>query len=185
MFFNIIFFNIGYGNIVCRSDWGKIFTMIFALLAIPACTASLIFSSVVIICLVQLAIIKVEHCFLRRPKLMFFQRKSGIIQLSLFLASFFGTCFGYIHILVNTEDRSKEIKILDSIYFTFITLTTIGFGDIVQDHEKMFLHQMTVKTFTLHVLSTLNAYVSLGLAASLINLMANLTSRKNKNIENK
>ena len=161
--------------------------MIFALIAIPSSTATLIYSSAMIICLVQLAIIKVEHHFLRRPKIKYFQKKRGIVQLLLFLLTFVMMCFSYQPFIISTEDRNKEVSTLDVVYFIFVTLTTIGFGDFVQDHEAFVPENGDYGSSHIwaYFCVSISGYASLGLAASLINLMANLAPKKKKKIVNK
>ena len=151
---------------------------------IPVCTAVLVYSSEIVVCLVQLAIILVENRILRRPRIVKFQRKRIGIQLVLLLSTFATNCKIAHPYVVSTEDPNAKVELLDAIYFTFITFTTIGFGDFVFDYTSFFEGSKSFTEIFIIIYNVVNNYVLLGQVAAFINLMSNLKPPKKKKISN-
>ncbi|XP_057369888.1 potassium channel subfamily K member 2-like [Daphnia carinata] len=120
---------VGYGNFSPKTSWGKIFCMFYGLIGIPICGVFLTSTS----------------DYFSNGFLHLYERQQEKFkkdkQLSIFIAAilFFLpglAIFLFIPaaIFVFIEDWSY----LDATYFSFVTLTTIGFGDIVAAQQTNF-----------------------------------------------
>lgn len=114
----------GYGHTVPLSDEGKAFCIFYSLLGIPA---TLFFLSVVVQRLIALVS--------RRP-VSYFHRRWAMSKAK--LAAIHATCLALIMalflILIPAwifTSLEKDWDFLESLYFCFISLTTIGLGDYV------------------------------------------------------
>nr|CAH0110147.1 unnamed protein product [Daphnia galeata] len=118
-----------YGDFSPKSDWGKIFCIFYGFTGIPICgvllaSTSDYFSNMFLYLYEQ-----------RRKKEQQDQRRSIFIAAVIFLipglAVFFffpSAIFAYI----------ENWSYLDATYFSFLTLTTIGFGDIIAAQQPNF-----------------------------------------------
>ena len=93
---------------------------------------------------------KLEDKFLKLSTRPLLKRTANILLLDLFILVFFmlipagivkglEQCFSYagrflLHFSI-AADRENSIEISDSIWYTFQTVTTIGFGDIIAGTE--------------------------------------------------
>ncbi|XP_073346479.1 potassium channel subfamily K member 1-like [Pagrus major] len=121
----------GYGHTVPLSDEGKAFCIFYSLFGIPV---TLFFLSVV----VQRIMVLVS----RRP-VSYFHHRWAMSKSK--LAAIHATCLGVIMALVLLiipawifTTMEKDWDFLESLYFCFISLTTIGLGDYVpgETHSK-------------------------------------------------
>ncbi|XP_051273598.1 potassium channel subfamily K member 1 [Dicentrarchus labrax] len=121
----------GYGHTVPLSDEGKAFCIFYSLFGIPV---TLFFLSVV----VQRIMVLVS----RRP-VSYFHRRWAMSKSK--LAAIHATCLGIIMTLLLLiipawifTSLEKDWGFLESLYFCFISLTTIGLGDYVpgETHSK-------------------------------------------------
>lgn len=140
---------IGYGRITPISDWGKIFTMVYAIIGIPITIFTVgAYAAFLNHCILKM-IMGIENCCCScwQGKKMHF--KVFIILVLLFIAEVF--CFGvYVCWL---EDSWNY---LDSLYSWFLTMTTIGFGghNPYPDHLDL-LHALAYLVVTLFCIITL------------------------------
>ncbi|XP_056153751.1 potassium channel subfamily K member 1-like [Lampris incognitus] len=114
----------GYGHTVPLSDGGKAFCVIYALCGIPI---TLLFLSAVVQRIMALVT--------RRP-VSYFHRRWGMSRSK--LAAIHATCLSAIMTLLLLiipawifVSMEKDWSYLESLYFCFISLTTIGLGDYV------------------------------------------------------
>ncbi|XP_029953731.1 potassium channel subfamily K member 1-like [Salarias fasciatus] len=121
----------GYGHTVPLSDEGKAFCIFYTLLGVPA---TLFFLSVV----VQRIMVVVS----RRP-VSYFHRRWAMSKAK--LALIHATCLALIMVLLLLIipawifiTMERDWNFLESLYFCFISLTTIGLGDYVpgETHSK-------------------------------------------------
>ena len=153
-------FLLGYGRIVARSDVGKALTIIYAMIFIPITTASVVFCGRFITAAIKYLIIFFESKVLKRDKIVKFRVKIILAQTLLNLASVTALSVFYYRTLL----RNKSF--FDSVYFVFITLSTIGFGDINLDLH--FLSNSTLTIFFSILLEWVLFYIGFSSLASLI-----------------
>ncbi|XP_074078766.1 potassium channel subfamily K member 2 isoform X3 [Macrotis lagotis] len=116
---------IGFGNISPRTEGGKIFCIIYALLGIPLFGFLLAGVGDQLGTIFGKGIAKVEDTFI---KWNVSQTKIRIISTIIFIL--FG-CVLFVALPAVIFKHIEGWSALDAIYFVVITLTTIGFGDYV------------------------------------------------------
>nr|XP_044998252.1 potassium channel subfamily K member 2 isoform X2 [Jaculus jaculus] len=116
---------IGFGNISPRTEGGKIFCIIYALLGIPLFGFLLAGVGDQLGTIFGKGIAKVEDTFI---KWNVSQTKTRIISTIIFIL--FG-CVLFVALPAVIFKHIEGWSALDAIYFVVITLTTIGFGDYV------------------------------------------------------
>ncbi|XP_066911149.1 potassium channel subfamily K member 4-like [Clytia hemisphaerica] len=158
-----IVYTIGYGNIVAKSDMGKFLTIIYAIFAIPITTASVVFCGRFITAVIKYLIIFFESRVLKRNKIVKFRSKIIFAEIILNLASITALSLFYHFTLL----RKKPF--FDSVYFVFISLSTIGFGDVTLDLDT--ISESTLILFLSVLLDWLLFYIGFSSLASLISTM--------------
>ncbi|XGW13186.1 hypothetical protein V3C99_013648 [Haemonchus contortus] len=130
-----LFTTIGYGTIVCQTVWGRVLSVIYACMGIPLMLVVLgdigeWFQKVLTKTYVYLLI-----------KWKTFRKKTLTTPLDeIFLPMWIAlplvlvyiiTCTMIIHWFDHNEGNKPGIDFPDAFYFTFISLTTIGLGDVM------------------------------------------------------
>ena len=125
---SIFFFElyIGYGNTVPQSVMGKALTMVYALIGIPLTSAAMIYVGRVITLAIKLLLVTIEEC-LRKNTISKLKIKAACVEVFLCLLNL------YILSLYQHLTGLRNYSFFDAVYFSFITITTIGFGDIQFD----------------------------------------------------
>ena len=112
-----------------ESDFGKIFLGIYAILAIPLHMYTSYLVGKVITWLIKSLLYCVELHFLKRTTV---QHKEGkVLFLSLLLSILWTLACSLI--IVKAHDWS----VIDSVYFSLVSMLTIGFGDFTLDTRKL------------------------------------------------
>ncbi|XP_030610661.1 potassium channel subfamily K member 1-like [Archocentrus centrarchus] len=147
----------GYGHTVPLSDGGKAFCIFYSLFGIPV---TLFFLSAV----VQRIMVVVT----RRP-LSYFHRRWAMSKSN--LAAIHATCLALIIILLLViipawifVTLEKDWNFLESLYFCFISLTTIGLGDYVPGETQ----SKEVKPHPQFYRLAITVYLLLGLVCVLV-----------------
>ncbi|CAL4109642.1 unnamed protein product, partial [Meganyctiphanes norvegica] len=111
----------GYGHIYPSTRWGKLFCVLYCMVGVPL-TCILLAKST------EMLSNKMNSVYTNALKRHKRQRKLLLYGITWIYLSFGFIVFMFIPscALVYLEDWTYE----DSLYFTFITLTTIGFGDM-------------------------------------------------------
>ncbi|XP_057301792.1 potassium channel subfamily K member 2-like [Hydractinia symbiolongicarpus] len=125
---------IGYGNVVTKSDTGKIVTMIYAIPGIALTAGTYIPAARGLIALTRSFLIVIEIGWLKRKCIKHFPIKVFAFQTCLSMLSL--TVCGLLSTLKELEDYS----LLNGIYLAFVSLTTIGFGDYYYKYDE-YMHQ--------------------------------------------
>uniref|UniRef100_A0A914WTZ0 Potassium channel domain-containing protein n=1 Tax=Plectus sambesii TaxID=2011161 RepID=A0A914WTZ0_9BILA len=152
---------IGYGNIAPATDYGKVFTMIYAFFGVPMFLVALIDIGAFAQYGITIVIDKIgQRCSRRKNKVEKPKEKektSRCVALYRFL-EFFCTMLAFAaFILIGATILpiwEDHLSLFSAIYYTFITITAIGLGDIVPQN-------MTYLPLTL-------IYIILGLWMALI-----------------
>ncbi|XP_014485581.1 PREDICTED: TWiK family of potassium channels protein 7 [Dinoponera quadriceps] len=159
-FASTVLTTIGYGNVVPSTNWGRIFCILFAFIGIPL-------TLIVIADMGKLFAGAVEHVALTLKSRLPFRAKklacvpsSATSRRSLGACAAIGLLFLYLAcgagMFMLWED---DWDFFDGFYFCFVTMTTIGFGDLVPKKPK----------YTL--LCTLYILVGLALTSTIIELV--------------
>lgn len=157
-FMNAFFFagnvvtTIGYGHIVPTSFWGRFFCIFYALVGIPLTGLTLRSVGNRISEGISSAVKGFERKVYNRESEKL-EIKTAVIAFILLLIIIIFPAFGF--------EALEEWSYFDSVYFCFITLTTIGFGDFVPVNLKKKLDDEATNV----VLEFLNLiYMVVGLA---------------------
>jgi len=125
---SIIFFLLiqGYGRRVVRSDAGKITSIFCAVTTIPVTVATYYFSGRIVTYIVKTLILTFEKLVLKLRRVRQLQRKTLIIQLV--MANVFLLVHSFAFYAFGVLERTSFV---DCVYFTYTSILTIGFGDLV------------------------------------------------------
>jgi len=142
---------IGYGRVTALSDWGKVFTIAFAIFGIPVTLFTVgAYAAFLKHCILKM-VMGIEHCCCSCWQGKKMNLKVLIILILLFIAEVF--CFGiYVGWL---EDKWNY---LDSVYTWFLTMTTVGFKqhNPYPDHLSL-LHALAYLVTSMFSIVTLAA----------------------------
>lgn len=152
---------IGYGDYVPKGDASKIVIIFYALFGIPIVLAMLTQASQISIHNFSNAIILFEKRVLRRTDASRDNFKVFIAALSSFLLTLIMA--GVITTKYHGMNR------LDAVYFWFVSITTIGFGDVHVDRAKF--HDWNIIVYLLYIICLI---FGIGLMASLFNIASEL-----------
>ncbi|XP_068745374.1 potassium channel subfamily K member 15-like isoform X1 [Montipora capricornis] len=126
---------IGYGYITPKTPKGQVMCICTSLIGIPITMLALKSVGEVIVCWVTAIIQKLEKKLLKRPEPKGLQIKSAVTLFSLMV----------LLIIVNgfLVVGKMHWTLLEGVYFCFVTLTTIGFGDYTLQPSRRFTHLET------------------------------------------
>ncbi|XP_046636397.1 potassium channel subfamily K member 2-like [Daphnia pulicaria] len=157
---------IGYGNFSPKSDWGKIFCIFYGFVGIPICVVFLASTSDYF-----------SNMFLYLYERRQNKKKNDDKRQSIFIAAIFFLIPGLAVFIFFPSAIFVFIEgwsYLDATYFSFLTLTSVGFGDIVA------AQQTNGKLLWLYRISWI-IWVTLGIAywAIVINFITKALKSKN------
>ncbi|XP_038656498.1 potassium channel subfamily K member 1-like [Scyliorhinus canicula] len=145
---------LGYGHTVPLSDGGKAFCMIYSLIGIP-------FTLLFLTSMVQRLMVHVT----RRPIQYIhtrwgYPKQSVALIHAVLLGLLITSCFFFVPAAI-FSNLEQDWNFLESIYFCFISLSTIGLGDYVPGEVQ---HQQFRELYKLGI----TVYLMIGLTAVLV-----------------
>lgn len=138
---NVLFLPSGYGNIVPKTSVGRMFCVVYALFGIPGTCLTLKAVGDKIAELFTRIIINFEKRILKRPHPKKVETKVALttIVITVFLL------LPLMSLIVKV--RHDQWSYIECFYLTFITLSTIGFGDYLPHFEKDFDYILVLAAF--------------------------------------
>ena len=151
----------------------------FALCFIPLATVTVVILGRILAAAIKLLVILVEEHILRRKRIKWFQRKFITVQVC--------ACAGFMclnaYYYYNTW--FSNYTYLDNVYFAFVTMSTIGFGDMVMDIYFMESLSSTMQVL-IYLVDPIVFYINFSLLASIIgSIVADETDRPDEDNEDK
>ncbi|XP_066935425.1 open rectifier potassium channel protein 1-like [Clytia hemisphaerica] len=142
-------FTIGYGYVVCHSSTGKIATIFYTLPAIAVTIRFYACAGEILAALTNILILKFELKCLKRTYIQYLRGKT--VSLLVILSIMFWALIVVANIPLMGP---AEGTLLDYIYMSFMTLTTIGFGDFSYSfHHSIEKPHVFISTFILYILA--------------------------------
>ncbi|KAL6443547.1 hypothetical protein ACFW04_001598 [Cataglyphis niger] len=130
-FASTVLTTIGYGNVVPSTNWGRIFCIFFALIGIPL-------TLIVIADLGKLFAEGVVYIALKLKLKLLFRAKLSCVPTNVTGRRSLGACAAIILLFLYLACGAgmfmlweDDWNFFDGFYFCFVTMTTIGFGDLV------------------------------------------------------
>ena len=138
---NEFFLPSGYGNIVPKTSLGRMFCVVYALFGIPGTCLTLKAVGDKIAELFTRIIINFEKRILKRPH-------PQKVETKVALTTIFITVFLLLPLMsLIVKVRHDQWSYIECFYLTFITLSTIGFGDYLPHFEKDFDYILVLVAF--------------------------------------
>ena len=127
----LFFLFTGYGNLVPRTTNGRLFCIFYAFLGIP------------IACLALKSIaerIMLMEVFLIKVMWKYFSKKDQVrsVHFKSIILNFLLTVTAVLLLAFMANIKRREWSYFECIYFSFITFTTIGFGDYIPTYGEAF-----------------------------------------------
>ena len=138
---NEFFLLLGYGNIVPKTVLGRLFCVFYALIGIPGTCLTLKAVGDKITELFTRLEITFEKRLLKRPHPKKVETKVAITTIVITVVFL----LPLLSLIVKV--RHEEWSYIESFYFTFITLSTIGFGDYLPHFDKEFDYILVLVAF--------------------------------------
>ncbi|KAF5909609.1 potassium channel subfamily K member 10 isoform X2, partial [Clarias magur] len=132
-FAGTIISTIGYGNIAPRTEGGRIFCILYAIIGIPLFGFLLAGIGDQLGTMFVKSVLKVEGIFQQKHK-QISQTKILVTSTILFILA---GCIVFVTVPAVIFKHTEGWTTLEAIYFVVITLTTVGIGDYVAGGDKM------------------------------------------------
>ena len=136
--------------------------MVYAVPEISLAVATYSYAACVLIDITKCLLILLEIIFLKRKRIHKFNIKIPICQIFMALSTLF------IQAAFHSYKELENYNYLDAVYFTFVTLRTIGFGDFNYSFRKH-----VEKPYFLLVVANI-FLLGLGLVASVVSSVAEI-----------
>ncbi|VDM99333.1 unnamed protein product [Thelazia callipaeda] len=158
---------IGYGNIAPRTSGGRALSIVYAIFGIPLVLAILSEFGRMFTTFVSNQRIAETR---KRQKLWDKRRRNYVRTIPIWLALFI--CIGWICICAGLFCLwETHWSYFTSLYFFFISLSTIGLGDVVPDHPHMLILMFWLVIIGLSIVSMLISVIQIKFEEWLYHLM--------------
>ena len=144
---------------------GKTLTMVYAIIGIPLTSASMIYLGRVITLAIKLLVVTCEECLFSRRKVSRLTTKVACMEIFLCILTL------YLVSLYQHLSGLRNHDFFDAVYYTFITITTIGFGDIQFD-QTYYSGLMEYEVWLVYILDVSLFLINFALFASIIDSFA-------------
>ena len=124
---------------------------------------TLIYAGEIIVIITKIIMVKFERIMFRRKVVKVCCKKVCVVQCFLALLN-----WAILAALYVKGNRSDSISIIDAIYFVFITMTTIGFGDFA------FTNEWRVNSPVISVVTLLMTNFAMATIASLLTSVSDI-----------
>lgn len=169
-----MFLSAGYGHIVPASFWGRFFCIFYALFGIPLTGLTLRSVGNSISEEIRIAVKNFERRVYNREAEKL-EIKTAIIAFILLIAIVVFPAIGF--------HRLEEWTYFEAIYFCFVTLTTIGFGDFVTGNvKKEYSSGDSAIPVVLEFLNLIYMVVGLAVMSGVIVSISGVIEEKTKNM---
>lgn len=148
---------IGYGNTTPITTVGRVTLVFYAVFGIPLAVTMYSVAGKLIVQIITLVIRMIQtRIFKNSTEVPHIQLKT------LFVSIFFMLTIMLTGCAVTTSDKMEDLAFTSSFYFWFVSLSTIGYGDIHFDRRKH------LQNPHLMILSSMNLLFGLGIMAAII-----------------
>lgn len=159
------YISLGYGSTTPKTVNGKIATMVYAIIGIPISISMYTSASDLVTAAIRNSLRYIEIKCFKKDQVKFLHTKTVCISFTLLLIFFFSLAYS------NTLEGHGNLTMIDSTYYWFQTLTTIGYGDVYPVAE----HNDVMETFL-----RISCVFGLGMTASMISSISTLMHEINK-----
>jgi len=146
---------IGYGNFAAVTDGGRVFTMVYALFGIPLClivmnelgkllTKVIKYIHYILICIIHLLkviVIKVKNYKKEETEKQTLEMPACNADEDFDFTLLTAILVGILYMILGVVmyQQAEDWSSLEAFYFIFISLSTIGFGDVLPGDTQFFM----------------------------------------------
>lgn len=171
---NIFIFTIssGYGNTTPQTIAGRYSIIAYAIIGIPLGLTMYSVAGKLLVQLIIFLIRKFEYIFKNKVEVRYLYVKTVVVGIAFLLVLIMTGSF------VTTSPSMENLDVTSSIYFWFVTWSTIGYGDITFEREQH------LKSPHLMIIAVFNLLFGLGMYVAIIEALSTCMVKENENNSN-